>query len=87
MFGQLKDLYNLQKQAKELQKQLENEKVAVSSSDNSVTITINGNHELLDIQIHNTDSKEALARAIKEAYAVAEAQLKSILAEKFKGMI
>ena len=50
MFGQLKDIYNLRKQAAELQKQMESEKITVNSPDNLITLTINGNHELLDVK-------------------------------------
>ncbi|HEX9503969.1 MAG TPA: YbaB/EbfC family nucleoid-associated protein [Patescibacteria group bacterium] len=90
MFEQLKNLNNLRKQAAELQKQLEAEKVTATSSDGTVTLTINGSHELLDVKINSELSainKDQLAGSFKNAYAKAENELKSILAKKFQGMI
>ncbi len=87
MFGQLKDLYNLRKQAQELQKQLENEKITASSSDNLVTLTINGSHELIEVKINQDSSKEQIANAFRDAYNKAQNDLKSILASKFQGML
>ncbi len=86
MFGQLKDLYNLRKQAQELQKQMESEKITASSPDNLVTLTLNGNHDLIDVNV-SEGSPEALAKAFKDAYAKAQNDLKSVLAQKFQGMM
>jgi DNA-binding YbaB/EbfC family protein len=88
MFNQIKDLYNLKKQAEELQKQMSQEKITASSSDNLVTITINGNQELLDVKIapENLNS-DKLEHAFKDAFSRAQSRLKNTMAEKFKGMI
>jgi DNA-binding YbaB/EbfC family protein len=90
MFESLKNLNNLRKQAAELQKQLEAEKISATSSDGFITVTLNGSHELLDVTINKETSetnKEQFSRSIKDAYSKADAQLKSILAQKFRGMI
>jgi DNA-binding protein YbaB len=87
MFGQLKDLYNLRKQAQELQKQLEGEKITASSSDNLVTLTLNGNHELIEVKINDGSNPDALARAFKDAYNKAQNDLKTLMAQKFQGMM
>jgi DNA-binding YbaB/EbfC family protein len=90
MFDQLKDLYNLRKQAAELQKQLESERISSDSNNGLVTITINGSHQLLDLTINKElaeTNKEQLSGAIKDAYNQAAENLKSLLAEKFKGMM
>lgn len=87
MFGQLKDLYNLRKQAAELQKQLENEKITSTSSDNLVTLTLNGSHDLIDVKINGEGSSDQLAHSFKDAYNKAQSELKSILAQKFQGMM
>jgi len=87
MFDQLKDLYKLKQQAEELQKKLNEEKITASSG--VVTITINGNHDLLNVEIdpNVTLSADLLAKDFKNAFSDAEKRLKSALAEKFKGMI
>ncbi len=87
MFGQLKDLYNLKKQAEELQKQLGNEKFTGTSG--AVTITINGNQELLDVQVSSSENLDAskLSRDFKSAFNEAQSQMKKVLADKFRGMV
>lgn len=90
MFENLKNLNNLRKQAAELQKQLEAEKLTTTSSDGLVTITLNGSHELIDLQINkelSETSRDQLVASFKEAYNKAEGELKSILAKKFQGLI
>ncbi|MBX4186705.1 MAG: YbaB/EbfC family nucleoid-associated protein [Candidatus Doudnabacteria bacterium] len=90
MFDQLRDLNNLRKQAAELQKQLAAEKITANSGNGQVTISINGNHELLEVIINSDLSgldKSQLANSFKDAYNKAADQLKSILASKFRGMI
>ncbi len=87
MFGQIKDLYNLKKQAEELQKQLGNEKFAGTSG--PVTVMINGNQELLDVQIAASENLDTakLSRDFKSAFQQAQDQMKKVLAEKFRGMV
>ena len=87
MFDSLKDLYKLKKEAAELQKQLEAEKISTTSSDGLVNITLNGSHELIDLQITRDASKDEIVKAFKEAYNKAQSELKNTLARKFQGMI
>ena len=89
MFGQIKDLYNLRKQAQEMQKQMANEKVTGFSNDKTFSLTINGNQELLEVNISpdiNLSHPE-IEKNIKQAYADAQTKLKSLLVEKFQGMM
>ena len=87
MFDQIKNLYNLRKQAEELQKQMGNEKFTGNSG--SVTITINGTQELLDVQITSIQSgnENALANDFKKAFGSAQDQMKRVMAEKLRGMV
>jgi DNA-binding protein YbaB len=89
MFDQLKDLYNLRKEAAEMDKQLSSEKVEGSSSDDLVRVVINGKHDILEVQIadRSTYDKRELAEGFKKAYAQAQSKLQKILVEKFKGMM
>ena len=89
MFDQLKDLYNLRKQAAEMDKQLSSERVEASSSDELVRIVINGKHDILEVQIAERENydRRSLAEGFKQAYASAQGKLQKILVEKFKGMM
>lgn len=89
MFDQLKDLYNLKKQASEMQAKLALERVIGTSSDQSFSITINGNHELISVDVSpNIDfNHPQIEKNIKEAFNDAQTKLKSVLAEKLSGMI
>ncbi len=89
MFGQMKDMYNLRKQAQELQKQLENEKIIGTSKDGLITVTINGNHEILDVKIDSAKELDRLKleTAFKSAYKAAADELKTTLSRKFADMV
>jgi DNA-binding protein YbaB len=89
MFDQLKDLYNLRKEAAEMEKQLSAERVEGSSSGDLVRIVINGKHDVLEVQIADREQyeKRELAEGFKQAYKQAQGKLQKILMEKFKGMM
>jgi DNA-binding protein YbaB len=89
MFGQMKDLYNMQKQAREMKKQLEAEQITGSSKDGAIQLTINGSYDLLSVKV-NQDSQlspSQIEAGIRQAYEDANSQLKAALMEKFKGMM
>lgn len=87
MFDNLKDLYQLKKQAEELQKQMANELVTGTSG--LITVTMNGNQELVNVEASSNDlvNPEVLAIDFKTAFNVAQSEMKKILAQKFKGMM
>jgi DNA-binding protein YbaB len=89
MFGQIKDLYNLRKQAQEMQKQMASEKVTGFSNDQTFSLTINGNQEVLEVNISpdiNLSHPE-IEKNIKQAFSDAQTKLKSLMVEKFQGMM
>lgn len=89
MFGQLKDMYSLQKQAREMKKQLEAEEVTGSSKDETIKITINGSYEVKRVHVSPESqlTPDQIETNIQQAYNDANEQLRSILMEKFKGMM
>lgn len=89
MFGQLKDLYNLQKQAREMKKQLEAEQITGTSRDGQISVTLNGSYELISVKVNPEAqlSPSEIEQGFRQAYDDANGKLKSILAEKFKGMM
>ncbi|MBI2355775.1 MAG: YbaB/EbfC family nucleoid-associated protein [Candidatus Doudnabacteria bacterium] len=89
MFDQLKDLYNLRKQADEMQRQLAQELVTGKSVDGTFTVTLNGNHELVEVNVSpDIDlNQPEIAKNIKQAFDDAQEQLKHLLSKKFQGMM
>ena len=89
MFDQIKDLYNLRKQASELQKQMAFEQVVGSSKNGTFHVTLNGNQELIKVDISpDIDlNQPEIEKNIKEAHADAQEKLKELLAQKFQGMM
>ncbi len=89
MFGQLKDMYNLRKQAQEMQKIMAQERVTGYSNDKTFSIVLNGNQELLEVNISPEInlSQPEIEKNIKEAYADAQQQLRSLMATKLQGMM
>ena len=89
MFGQLKDLYNLRKQAAEMQKMLAQERITGTSQDGSFSVTLNGNHELIEVNVlpNLKLNHPEIAKNIKQAFDDAQEKLKSLLTQKFQGII
>ena len=89
MFGPLQDLYNLRKQAAEMQKMLATEKVTGQSKNGSFSITLNGSHELLEVNVSERINlnRPEIEKNIKEAFEDAQNKLKTLLAEKFHGLL
>ena len=89
MFDKLKDMYQLQKQAREIQSRLSGEKVEGSSRDGSFRVALNGNQELLSVFVSETAtlSREMVERNMKEAFSDALAKLKNLLASKMREMM
>jgi len=71
LFGQMKDIYKLQREAKEMQKRMKTVHITGYSDDENVKIDMNGLQEIEDISINDElmsqDRKKELIRAIKEA--------------------
>ena len=89
MFDNIKDIYNLRKQAQEMEKKLATEKIEGISSNGLVRIVMNGKHDLLEVQIADRENydKKDLAESFKQAYSQAQSSLQKLLVEKFRGMI
>jgi DNA-binding protein YbaB len=89
MFNQIKDLYNLRKQAGEMQKQMANESVTGTSADGSVIITLNGNQEMTQVKISEDSDPtiQEMEHNIRQAYNDAQSKMKNLMMEKFKGMV
>ena len=92
----MKDLYKLQKEAREMQKKMHAVKVVGVSDDEKVKVRMEGTKEVADIEINdellNADKKRWLIKAMKEALKDAQKRLQRELAKdmdlnKIKGML
>jgi DNA-binding protein YbaB len=86
-FGNMKDLYKMQKEAKEMQKKLRKQVVFGESKDGSVKIYMNAAKEFQDIEISDDlmdpDLKELLKKRMAEAFANLEKKLQKEMAKSF----
>ena len=80
MFDKLKQLKDLQKQGKEIQKVLADEFIVVEK--HGIKIRMNGNMEIIKIEISNEDDKEKLADNLKEIINDAIKQSQKMMAQK-----
>ncbi len=96
VFNNLKDMYKLQKQARQMQKELRKQKVTGSSKDDKVKIHMNGAQEYQDIEIDdsllNPDMKKLLKKDIEQAFADCQKDLQKKMksemdVDDIKGML
>lgn len=96
VFGQMKDLYKMQREAKKMQEQMRKVKVSGSSKDGMVRMYFNGAQELenvtVDDEVLALESAEDLTNAIKEAYKDYQKKLQKELAkdvdiDQIRGML
>lgn len=83
MFGKMKEVYEMQKKAREIQKKLES--VVVEKTDNGITVKVNGVFKVQEISIDSAllsaDKKEKLESALAKtlSQALSELQKRSAL--------
>lgn len=72
VFGQMKDLYKMQREAKKMQEQMRKIKVTGESRKGTVRMYFNGAQELENVTVDesmlDSGSQEEMVGAIKEAY-------------------
>jgi DNA-binding YbaB/EbfC family protein len=88
MFSKLKQYKDMRSQAKKMQSDLEEETAVGRGAGGDVIVEMNGNYEIVDIDIDTAllreDRKEKLEKALKDAHADAGKQLKKVLARRMK---
>lgn len=84
MFQKAKDMYKLQKEAKTVKKELEN--IHIEAEEEGVTVTVNAELEVIDIQISDEamENKESLQRKLIKALNKGVKKGQQIAAEKMK---
>jgi DNA-binding protein YbaB len=85
MFNQLKDIYKLQKEAREMQKKMKEVKIIGISDDEDVKIFMNGLQEVDTMEINDEllsiESKKQLIKEIKSAMKDAQKKLQKELSK------
>lgn len=95
MFGKIKDLYNLQKQAKQMKAELQ--KIHIEAEIEDVKVTMNGEMDIVNIDIQESamaaghiklanNLKEALTKARKKAEQIAADKMKDAMGGGFPGL-
>ena len=89
-FSKAKELYDLQKKAKQIQKELKDTEIEAKSNDGWVTVVFNGEQHLTDIDIAEEaldpknkkelekDMKNTITQAISRAQAYAGEKMRAI---------
>ncbi len=87
-FGKARELYDLQKKARKLQKELKETEVEASSNDGWVSVVLNGEQHLVSINIAeealDPNHKRELEKDLKNTISQAIARSQAYAAEKMK---
>lgn len=87
-FSKMKDLYALQKKARQVQKELKDIEVEASSNDGWVTVIFNGEQHLTEIAIEEDalrpENKRELEKDLKNTISQAISRAQAVAAEKMK---
>lgn len=89
-FSKAKELYNLQKQARAIQKELKNTEIEAKSNSGWVTVVMNGEQHLVDIRIADeackAENKKELEKDLKNVVTQAISRAQAYAAEKMKSI-
>lgn len=83
MFNQLKDLYQLQAKAKEVQQKLASENVVVE--ENGITLTMNGSQEIVAIVLPENLNKKNLEKNLPAIFNSAIKKVQQLMAKMMMG--
>ncbi|MEK9155987.1 MAG: YbaB/EbfC family nucleoid-associated protein [Patescibacteria group bacterium] len=90
-FGKMKDLYELQKKARQIQKELKETEIEAKSNSGWVTVIFNGEQHMTEIDIDENalrpENKRELEKEIKNTVSQAVARAQAHAAEKMKGVM
>ena len=88
MLDKLKNMNSLRKQASQMKKSLEEEKITVETYNGRVKLTINGNQDIeelhIDEDVLTPDNKDMLEQEIKRAFKDAMKKLQNIMVKKMQ---
>jgi DNA-binding protein YbaB len=89
LFGQAKDLYKLQKQAKEIKKKLKN--LQIEAEVNGVKVVITAEQEVVEVVVSEEmmapEKKDELQKNLQEAFNKAIKKSQEVAAAEMKGLM
>lgn len=83
MFNQIKDLYQLQAKAKEIQNKLAQETISVEEND--MILTMNGSQEVLSLTLPEKLNKEELEKNLPKIFNSAIKKVQMLMAKAMMG--
>lgn len=83
MLSQLKDLYQLQSKAKEIQSKLANETVTLEEQ--GITLTMNGSQEIISLSLPENLNKEDLEKNLPHIFNSAIKKVQTLMAKMMMG--
>jgi DNA-binding protein YbaB len=87
-FSRGKETYELVKKARAIQKELKETEIEVSNADETLTVIMNAEQRLVDIQVDEswlqTDKRQALEKAILNVMGQATSKAQAVAAEQMK---
>ena len=90
-FGKIKDLYKLQKQAREIQKELKDTEIEARSNDGWVTVVFNGEQHLTELTLSEEalrpENKQELEKQLQNIISQAISRSQALAAEKMKDVM
>lgn len=89
-FSKARQLYDLQKKARAIQKELKDTEIEAKSNDGWVTVVFNGEQHLVDVDIDeealSPDNKKELEKDLKNTITQAISRAQAYAAEKMKAI-
>ena len=90
MFDKARQLYDLQKKARGIQKELRDTEVEAKAANGLVKIIFNGEQHIQSVEIDESllskENKHDLEKALQQAIAEAISRVQALAAEKMKGI-
>ena len=90
MLDRAKQMWDLQKKARAVQKELKETEVEAKAADGNVTVVFNGEQHIQSVEIDSSmltpDKKNELEKALQQAVAEAVSRVQAIAAEKRKAI-
>jgi DNA-binding YbaB/EbfC family protein len=91
MLDKMKQLYQLQKKAREVQKELKETEIEARSTDGAVTIVFNGEQHITEVSVDanvlKPENRRQLEETLKKTIAEAISRAQALAAEKTKSVM
>ena len=91
MFDKAKQLYQLQKKAKKIQKELKDTEIEATNNDKTISVVYNGEQKLVDLKIDDSwleaGKKDELIKEILKLASEASSRASALAADEMKDVM